>query len=109
MRGIKIVAENTVGMKTEAVPTMERAMQKLAMGRTDIVVGNRLTGLAALEALNMDDVSTLAPALASFPVFHYVNKKHAAIVPELLEALKAMKADKTLEKLQKQALQHKAG
>ncbi|MES2015823.1 MAG: transporter substrate-binding domain-containing protein [Pseudomonadota bacterium] len=101
VRGIKIVTENTVGMKREAVATMEQAMQKLAMGRTDIVVGNRLTGLAALEALKMDDVRILSPSLASFPVFHYVHKKHAALVPELLAALQAMKADRTIEKLQR--------
>lgn len=101
VRGIKIVRENTAGMKTEAVPTMEQAFQKLAMGRTDIVVGNRLSGLAAVEALKLDDVRVLAPSLASFPVFHYLHKKHAAMVPALLAALQAMKADKTIERLQK--------
>ncbi len=104
VRGIKIVAENTGGMKTEAVPTMEQAMQKLTMGRTDVVVGNRLSGLAALAALGVDDVRTLAPALASFPVFHYVHKKHAALVPDMIAALQAMKADKTIERLQREAL-----
>lgn len=103
VRGIKIVRENTAGMKTEAVPTMEQAFQKLAMGRTDVVVGNRASGLAAIEALRLDDVRILAPALASFPVFHYVHKKHAAMVPALLAALQAMKADKTIERLQKAA------
>ncbi len=103
VRGIKIVRENTAGMKTEAVPTMEQAMQKLIMGRTDVVVGNRASGLAALESLKIDDVRILAPALASFPVFHYVHKKHAAMVPALLAALHAMQADKTIERLQKAA------
>ncbi|WP_373888482.1 ABC transporter substrate-binding protein [Massilia genomosp. 1] len=102
VRGIKIVKENTAGMKTEAVPTMEQAFQKLSMGRTDVVVGNRLSGLAAAETLKIDDVRALSPALASFPVYHYVNKHHAALVPALAAALQAMKADKTIEKLQKQ-------
>lgn len=100
VRGIKIVRENTANMKTEAVATMEQAFQKLAMGRTDIVVGNRRSGLAAVEALKLEDVRVLSPSLASFPVFHYVHKKHAAMVPVLLAALQAMKADKTIEKLQ---------
>jgi polar amino acid transport system substrate-binding protein len=101
VRGIKIVRENTTGMKTEAVPTMEQAFQKLAMGRTDIVVGNKLSGLAAIEALKLDDVRQLSPSLASFPVFHYLHKKHTAMVPALLAALQAMKADKTIERMQK--------
>ncbi len=103
VRGIKIVHENTEGMKREAVGTMEQAMQKLTMGRTDLVVGNRHSGLAALEAMGVDDVRALAPALASFPVFHYVHKRHAALVPELLAALQSMKADRTIEKMQKPA------
>ncbi|NHZ92494.1 transporter substrate-binding domain-containing protein [Massilia sp. CCM 8733] len=102
VRGIKIVKENTAGMKTEAVPAMGQAFQKLAMGRTDVVVGNRLSGLAAAETLGIDDVRVLSPALASFPVYHYVNKKHAALVPALVAALQAMKADKTIDRLQKQ-------
>lgn len=103
VRGIKIVHENTEGMKREAVGTMEQAMLKLTMGRTDLVVGNRHSGLAALEAMGVDDVRALSPALASFPVFHYVHKKHAALVPELLAALQSMKADRTIEKMQKLA------
>lgn len=104
VRGIKIIKENTGGMKTEAVPAMDMAFRKLTMGRTDIVVGNRLSGLAAAAALGIDDVRVLAPALASFPVYHYVNKNHAALVPGLVAALQAMTADKTIEKLQKQGL-----
>jgi polar amino acid transport system substrate-binding protein len=103
VRGIKIVRENTVGMKVEAVPTMEQAFQKLTMGRTDVVVGNRSSGLAAVEALKLDDVRILLPPLAAFPVYHYLHKKHAAMVPVLLAALQAMKADKTIERLQKAA------
>jgi polar amino acid transport system substrate-binding protein len=102
VRGIKIVKENTAGMKTEAVPAMEMAFRKLTMGRTDIVVGNRLAGLAAAAALHIDDVQVLSPALASFPVYHYVHKSHAALVPGLVSALQAMTADKTIDKLQKQ-------
>ena len=103
VRGIKIVHENTVGMKTEAVATMEQAFQKLVMRRTDVVVGNRISGLAAIEALKLDEVRVLSPALASFPVFHYLHKKHAAMVPALLAVLQAMKADRTIERLQKTA------
>lgn len=101
VRGIKIVQENTTGMKTEAVPTMEQAFQKLTMGRTDVVVGNRASGMAVIEALKLDDVRVLTPSLAAFPVYHYVHKKHIAMVPALLAALQSMKADKTIEKLQK--------
>ncbi|MES2129794.1 MAG: transporter substrate-binding domain-containing protein [Pseudomonadota bacterium] len=101
VRGIKIVQENTQGMRTEAVPTMKQAFEKMLMGRTDVVVGNRSSGMAVVKSLKLDDVHVLEPALASFPVYHYLNKKHAALVPELTRVLRQMQAEKTIEKIQK--------
>lgn len=101
VRGIKIVQENTRGMRIEPVPTMQLAMEKMMMGRTDLVLGNRASGLAMIRSLNLEGVTVLEPALASFPVYHYLNKKHEALVPELTRVLRQMHADKTVERIQK--------
>ncbi len=100
VRGIKIVQENTIGMKTEAVPTMTQAFQKMMVGRTDVVVGNRLSGMAVIKQLKLDEVVTLAPPLAAFPVYHYLHKKHEALVPQLAAVLRQMRADKIIENIQ---------
>ena len=101
VRGIKIVQENTRGMRIEPVPTMQLAMEKMMMGRTDLVLGNRASGLALIRSLNLEGVTLLEPPLASFPVYHYLNKKHEALVPELTRVLRQMHADKTVERIQK--------
>lgn len=101
VRGIKIVQENTHGMKIEAVTTMPQAFEKMMMGRTDLVLGNRISGMAVIKALNLDGITVLEPPLASFPVYHYVHKKHEALVPELTRVLRQMQADKTIERLQR--------
>ncbi|WP_374581359.1 substrate-binding periplasmic protein [Pseudoduganella sp.] len=101
VRGIKIVQENTHGMKTEAVATMPQAFEKMMMGRTDLVLGNRSSGMAVIKALNLEGITVLEPPLASFPVYHYVHKRHEALVPELTRVLRQMQADKTIERLQK--------
>ncbi|XLZ68781.1 transporter substrate-binding domain-containing protein [Massilia sp. SR12] len=101
VRGIKIVQENTHGMKIEAVATMPQAFEKMMMGRTDLVLGNRSSGIAVIRALNLEGISVLEPPLASFPVYHYVHKRHEALVPELTRMLRQMQADKTIERLQK--------
>lgn len=104
VRGIKIVEASTVGMRTEPVPTMQQALQKMTMGRTDVVVGNRVSGLAAARALKMDDIRVLGPALASFPVYHYVHRKHEALVPRLTAVLQQMQKEKIIERIQRQVL-----
>ena len=101
MRGIKIVQENTHGMKIEAVPTMQQAFEKMMMGRTDLVLGNRASGMAIVKAMNLEGVTVLEPPLASFPVYHYLNKKHEDLVPALTRVLRQMQADKTIERIQK--------
>lgn len=101
VRGIKIVQENTQGMRVEAVPTMQQAFEKMFMGRTDLVLGNRSSGMAVVKAMNMEGVTVLEPPLASFPVYHYVHKKHEALVPELTRVLRQMQSDKTIERIQK--------
>lgn len=100
VRGIKIVEQNTVGMKTEPVLTMEQAFQKLALGRTDVVLGNRRSGLAAIRAVKLEGVQVLEPPLASFPVFHYLHKKNEALMPRLTAVLQQMQKDKTIERIQ---------
>lgn len=104
VRGIKIVEAATAGMRTEPVPTMQQALQKMTMGRTDVVVGNRASGLAAAKALKMDDIRVLLPPLASFPVYHYVHRKHEALVPRLTSALQQMHKEKVMERIQRQVL-----
>ncbi|MGW8389611.1 substrate-binding periplasmic protein [Pseudoduganella sp. HUAS MS19] len=101
MRGNKIAQENTKGMKVEQVPTMQQAFEKMMMGRTDLVLGHRASGMAVVRAQKLEGVTVLEPPLSSFPVYHYLNKKHEALVPELTRVLKQMQADRTIERIQK--------
>lgn len=98
VRGIKIIQENTRDMKVEPVATMQQAFQKMTMGRTDIVVGNRISGLAVVQSLQLKDVRILQPSLASFPVYHYLHKKHEALVPKLAAVLRQVQAERAAER-----------
>lgn len=102
IKGIKIVEQNTVGMNVEAVGTLKQAFTKLELGRSDIVLANRVTGIAALREQQLNDVIVLSPPLASFPVYHYVSKKHEDLVPKLTEVLQQMEKNGTLDKIQRE-------
>lgn len=104
VKGIKIIEQNTLGMKLEPTATMRQAFLKMGLGRSDIVVANRNSGLAILKEMKIDDVKVLEPPLATFPVFHYLHKKHEALVPKLTLVLQQMQKDKTIEKIQKSVM-----
>ncbi len=105
VKSIKIVEQNTQGMRVEVAATLRQAFLKMTFGRSDVVVANRASGMAVLKELNLlDTVKVLSPPLATFPVFHYLNKKHAALVPQLTAVLQQMQKDKTIETIQKSVM-----
>ncbi len=102
VKGLKIIEQNTVGMNIEPVGTLKQAFGKLELGRSDIVLANRITGIAALRDQQLNDVVVLSPPLASFPVYHFVSKNHEDLVPKLTEVLRQMEKNGTLEKIQRE-------
>lgn len=104
VKGIKIIEQNTDGMRVEQAATMRQAFLKMSLGRSDLVVANRSSGLAVLKELNMHDVRVIKPALASFAVFHYLHKKHENLIPKLTAVLKQMQQDKSIENIQKEVM-----
>ncbi|MDM4766200.1 transporter substrate-binding domain-containing protein [Pelomonas sp. SE-A7] len=104
VKGIKIVEEMTAGMKQEPVATMQQAFVKLDLGRTDLVLANRASGLAALHGLPINGVRVLSPPLATFPVFHYLNKRHEALLPRLTATLREMERERFIRQVQEEEL-----
>lgn len=87
VKGIKIIEENTRGMQLEPVATLQQAFVKMELDRSDLVLSNRLSGLASLRQHGIQGVVQLQPPLASFPVFHYLHKRHEALLTPLTQAL----------------------
>jgi polar amino acid transport system substrate-binding protein len=109
VKSIKIIEKNTLGMRVEVANSLRQAFLKMMLGRSDVVVANRASGLAALKELNITGVKVLTPPLASFPVFHYLNRKHAALVPKLTTVLEQMQKDKSIERIQKAVMSEHEG
>lgn len=90
VKGIKIIEENTKGMQLEPVATLQQAFVKMELDRSDLVLANRLSGLASLRQHGIQGVSQLHPPLASFPVFHYLHRRHEALLTPLTQALREL-------------------
>jgi len=104
VKSIKIIEENTKGMKIEVATSLRNAFMKMMVGRSEVLVCNRLSGLAMLKEMGMGDVRLLSPTLAEFPVYHYLNKKHAALVPKLTSILMEMQNNKMMKEIQKSVI-----
>lgn len=102
-RGIKAIEINLVkGTATEVVTTMDQAMMKLQSKRTDIVVDDRLAGVAALKRLGLKSIFISEPPLLGIPLFAYLHKKNIKILPELTDVLVKMEKEGFIQKVKQQ-------
>lgn len=105
VRGIQVIDENTSHMRRELAPNLHSAFKKMLKDRSDIVICNRASGLAVIKELQLNDVKLLSQNVAQFPLYHYVHKKNAFIIPKLSAALKKLTQDKTVDHISKSILE----
>ncbi|WP_158947220.1 substrate-binding periplasmic protein [Pseudodesulfovibrio cashew] len=89
--GYKYINKQTQGMERVMVPSYEQLFALLRKGRVDIVVAEYLDAMSNI--LKEDDFQVLQPFLAENPMYHYLNKKNAALVPKVDAVLRRMLAD----------------
>ncbi|MFZ2958757.1 MAG: ABC transporter substrate-binding protein [Candidatus Ozemobacteraceae bacterium] len=98
--GRKYVERNAINIRSLIkVGSREQLFQILDLGRVDLVVYPRETGIQTLHELNLSGIACLEPPLATMPVFLYLNQKHASLTVLLAETFRGMKKDGTWEKL----------
>lgn len=79
--------------------TPEQLFSMLAAGRVDIVIFEKWGGLRQLRDQALQNVTMIEPPLISREMFIYLNKRHAALVEPLAQALRDMKNDGTYARL----------
>ncbi len=99
--GVKVIEKNIAGFNAEKVSYINQAFSMLKYDRIDLVVAADHS-----QSKNMivsdKEIKKLTPAVFEFPVYHYVNKKHANLVPKLEAVLQQMTEDKTIERIQRE-------
>lgn len=71
----------------------------LTLNRADIVVFDLLQGKGFIKKNNLNGIVALSPPLAQRDMYLYMNKRHAALVPQISSSLKSMKEDGTYKKI----------
>ncbi len=100
LRGSKIIKLNLHDLPIEEVTTIKQAFMMLERNRVDVVIAE--ANQADDSLLEYPHIKKLIPAIYSFPIYHYLNKKHATLVPKVEAVLQQMVADKTIERIKRE-------
>jgi polar amino acid transport system substrate-binding protein len=104
VKGIKVIEENTAGMQTVPVATLQQAFGMLDKGRVDLVLANRISGLATLRSMKLAGIEPRSLPLAAFPVYHYLHVSREALLPRLSQVLQDMARERWMQRAQDEVL-----
>lgn len=97
--GWKVFEQNLPkGRELTLVRDAEQLFTLLARDRTDVVLYERWQGLAQTRAMGLQ-VQVMEPPLVRTPMYIYLHKKHAALVPRVAQALIKLKRNGTYARI----------
>lgn len=100
IRGWKIYESQLAGaLMVVASDDSSQMFRQLQLNRIDVALYERWLGLSLLKQQGIKGIHPLDPSLGKREMFIYLNKRHAALVPKLAEALRAIKAEGLYDRL----------
>ncbi|MEK6664698.1 MAG: transporter substrate-binding domain-containing protein [Pseudomonadota bacterium] len=103
IKGWKIYEQQLAGaahiLETEDAGQLFRMLER---DRVDVALYERWLGAALVRQQGIQGVRAIEPPLAKREMFIYLHKRHAALVPKLAAALKAIKAEGLYQRLYKE-------
>lgn len=96
VRGFKLGEAGTEGMSRELVSTNEAALRMLHAGHCQVALLGDAVWLL-IDEMKLGPLRALRQPVAVTPLYHYVNARHAHLVPGLAQTLKAMRRDGTID------------
>jgi len=77
--------------------------QLLKAGRLDVVIGDRPWAISETLKADGECVRINEPPLVTIPLYHYLHKRHADLVPRIAKVLREMKESGEMEEVCRQA------
>jgi len=96
MHGLKLYEQGTQGMRRVPGFGQENAVKLLREGLCEVAVLSA-NAWVMVDRLNAGPMRELEPPVASYPLYHYVHRRHADLVPLLAEQLKQMKREGVID------------
>ncbi|WP_096703113.1 hypothetical protein [Magnetospirillum sp. 15-1] len=98
VRGFKIGERGTEGMSREVVSTNEASLRMVKAGHCQVAVLGEALWLL-IDELKLGPLRALDEPVEVTPLYHYVNVRHAHLVPRLAEALRAMRKEGVIDSI----------
>jgi polar amino acid transport system substrate-binding protein len=89
--------------------TYEQLFDLLQQDRVDIVLFEKLMGLYQLKQRAIPEIALIELPTDPVKLYMYFHKKHAALVPRVAAALRAMKSDGSYREIYNSGLRHYFG
>ncbi|WP_342118159.1 substrate-binding periplasmic protein [Pseudoduganella sp. OTU4001] len=98
-RGLQLTTARTRDMARQQLADEVSMLRMLKEGGCEVAIMDRNEPAAKAVMATDPGLAQLKPALEEMPLYIYLHKRHAALVPKLAAALKQLRADGTLNKL----------
>jgi len=98
-RGLRQTELRTRDLPRQVLADEAAMLRMLAAGGCDVAIMERNNALARAAMTADPPLLRLMPPLEVMPLYIYLHKSHAALVPKVAAALKQMRADGTMHKL----------
>lgn len=92
-RGYTLVEERTRTLQRQRMDDDASLLRMLRRGGCDVAIMDRNNTTAKAALATDHDLHLLQPALEEVPLYLFLHKRHAALVPRLSEALRRLKQD----------------
>ena len=104
LRGHKIAEIKTRGLNVEIINTPEELFYFLDRERADIVIFPYIIAPAYLKKLKLNNIHALVPPLEEVPLYHFLHKKHANLVPKVDHIIQQLLKEGFIDKMTQQVL-----
>lgn len=94
MRGVRVIEQGTEGMNRTFATTIDQLIEMLRRGRCQVATFGYSTWLE-IDRLHAGPLRQLEPPVSSIPLYHYVNRRHEALIPRIAASLRQMRDDGT--------------
>ena len=98
-RGLRQTEQRTRELQRQILADEATMLRMLAAGGCDVAVMERNNGLARAAMAADPPLLRLLPPMEVMPLYIYLHKSHAGLVPKLSAALRQMRADGSMQRL----------
>ncbi|WP_394699837.1 substrate-binding periplasmic protein [uncultured Pseudodesulfovibrio sp.] len=103
--GYKYLESRVTGEHSHAVSSYEKMLTLLKNGRMDVGLAEFFDILPALNKVGLGKVRMLCEPMVSNPMYHYLHKRHADLVPQIDAVLRDMAAEGRLKAIELHLMQ----